>query len=74
MPTLYWDFFGPRAEGLAAHYCKHLNQFLASNGFSAYSAEAAAEGVGHWAVTCKASSDAAQAIARALRPQRIDPE
>jgi hypothetical protein len=26
-----WDFFGPRAEGTAKHFEKHLLQFLAAN-------------------------------------------
>ena len=32
MKTYYWDFFGPNAEGTAAHFGRHLEEFFAKHG------------------------------------------
>ncbi|TDL99666.1 MAG: hypothetical protein C4K58_05570 [Flavobacteriaceae bacterium] len=33
---LIWDFYGPMAEGTAAHHQIHLDQYALSNGFEVY--------------------------------------
>jgi hypothetical protein len=67
--TYLWDFFGPNAEGTAAHFEIHLQQFLAENGITGCETGTESEGEGHRAARC-AAPEPNQAIEKALRPRR----
>lgn len=67
--TYLWDFFGPNAEGTAAHFEVHLRQFLDEHGITDCETGTESEGEGHRAARCStpAGNDA---IERALKPRR----
>jgi hypothetical protein len=69
--TLVWDFFGPRAEPTALHFQRHLNEFLTRNEIIGCTTGTRSEGRGHCAAYCVAPAASRDAIARALRPQRV---
>ena len=69
---LIWDFFGPNAAGTAAHFLKHLEQFLQANGASGTETGSAAAGPGHTLVYCVATTEIAPGIERALKPRRSE--
>lgn len=68
--TLHWDFFGPRAAGTAAHFRRHLDEFLAREGLAGCATGLASAGPGHEGVWCRAPRATADVVARALRPRR----
>ena len=68
--TFFWDFFGPRAEGTARHFLRHLEEFLQREAVSDCVAEVAAVKAGHWAVSCRTPLDTAAVVRAALRPRR----
>ena len=70
--TYYWDFFGPRAEGTAKHFVRHLNEFFEKNGIVGCEVDTASAGQGHVAARCRAPLEAEDVIERALRPQRME--
>jgi hypothetical protein len=66
--TLYWDFFGPSAAQTAAHFQKHLTQFLLGNAIAASLMELKSEQEFHMAVVCQIDDPtAARAVAKTLR-------
>jgi hypothetical protein len=66
--TLYWDFFGPNAAQTAAHFQKHLSQFLLGNAIAARLIELKSEQEFHMAVVCQIDDpSAARAVANTLR-------
>jgi uncharacterized protein len=71
MKTLWWDFFGPRAEGTAQHFLVHLRDFLRKNECPEMPTGLRSEGAGHQGVYCSPPADFAPAIERSLRPRRI---
>ena len=71
--TYFWDFFGPRADGTARHFQKHLEQFLETHALPGCRTGLASEGEGHQAVYCEAPAAAESAIEGALRPRRVLP-
>lgn len=73
-PTLYWDYFGPPAEGTARHFHKHLDEFLLREGLQgcATGVEVVTPGR-HAAAWCRCPEALVPAIGRTLRPQRISP-
>jgi hypothetical protein len=73
MKTLYWDFFGPRAEATARHFHKHLDEFLETQECAGCTTGLSSEGAGHHAAFCRAPEEAAAAIERSLKPQRSEP-
>ncbi|HEY2409459.1 MAG TPA: hypothetical protein VGI10_25810 [Polyangiaceae bacterium] len=68
--TFYWDFFGPHAGGTAAHFHKHLLEFLERNGCAAMPTGVQVVAAGHHAVFCSPPAALASAIERSLRPRR----
>jgi len=68
--TFSWDFFGPRAEGTALHFQRHVDEFLAREALGGCATAASAEGKAHWAVHCTSPPAHAAAIRGALRPRR----
>ncbi len=69
----FWDFFGPDAEGTAAHFVRHLDEFLSRNHLSGCSTGTTSAGPGHHAAYCDAPPEVGSAIERALRPRRSEP-
>lgn len=70
--SYYWDFFGPRAEGTAAHFRQHLDGFIQKNGLEGCETGIVSQGEGHSAAFCRAPAAAQSAIERALRPRRSE--
>ena len=68
--TLFWDFYGPRAEGTARHFERHLGQFLAREAISGCATAIEEPARGHWVVRCVSPPQHAEALRRALRPRR----
>lgn len=68
--TFYWDFFGPRGEGTARHFQRHLEEFLAREGVAGCTSDLEAPAANQWTVSCRAPAAAADAVRRALRPRR----
>ena len=72
MKTYYWDFFGPAAAQTAAHFLKHLAEFLENNAIEGCRLDLASAGDGHQAARCQAPEAAQTVIERSLRPKRIE--
>ena len=68
--ALYWDFFGPDAEGTAQHFRKHLDEFLAAEPITGCEITLESAAAGHHAVCCRAPADAAPRLIERLRPRR----
>ena len=72
-PQLCWDFRGPPAAGTAEHFLRHLDEFLAREGFEGCETgvEVPSPGV-HAFAWCRCAEDQVAAIGRALRPHRVE--
>jgi hypothetical protein len=68
--TYLWDFFGRNAELTAAHFKKHLDDFLKREGLAGCETGTTSEQPGHYAAFCLAPIEHEAALVRALRPQR----
>jgi len=68
--TFCWDFFGPRGEGTARHFLRHLDEFLQRERVEGCSTGVEASRPGQWTVTCRTPPAAAAAVRGALRPRR----
>lgn len=66
----FWDFFGPRAQGTAEHFARHLIENLATRGLTGCEVSVVVGDAGHVAVGCVAPPEHHCAIERSLRPQR----
>jgi hypothetical protein len=71
--VFYWDFFGPRAEGTARHFLRHLDERLAREGIAAGETAVEEPTRGHWAVRCALTAPDAGRLRNALRPRREQP-
>jgi len=71
MKTLYWDFFGPRADGTAQHFLVHLREFLRKNECPEMASGLHSEGAGHQAVFCSPPAEYETRIMASLRPRRV---
>jgi hypothetical protein len=71
MKSYFWDFFGPRAEGTAQHFLRHLRDFLQKNGCPEMPSGLRSEGAGHQSVYCSPPPEYEESIARSLRPRRV---
>jgi uncharacterized protein len=71
-PTLYWDYFGPTAEGTAEHFRVHLDEFLIREQLDgcATGVEVITPGR-HAAAWCRCPEPLVETLGRALRPRRI---
>lgn len=66
---LIWDFFGPRAQGVAEHHAAHVDEFVRRSGVPATTgAECSAPG--HWSAWMVVSEEAALRLRTTLRPNR----
>lgn len=68
--TFFWDFHGPRAEGTARHFLRHLDEFLLREGVGGCSTAVEQPRKGQWTVSCHAPAESADTVRRALRPRR----
>jgi hypothetical protein len=68
--TFYWDFFGPRGEGTARHFLRHLDEFLGREGVAGCATSVEAPAANQWTVSCRAPAAAVEPVRRALRPRR----
>lgn len=68
--TYYWDFFGPRAQGMAEHFARHLSEFLQKNELAGCAVDTLSEGESHVAARCVAPEATWSAIETSLRPKR----
>ena len=66
----FWDFFGPSAEGTAAHFLVHLDEFLVRESIEGCTTGLCDEGPGHHAAYCAAPPTAGAVLERALKPRR----
>jgi len=73
MPRLYWDFFGPRAEGTAKHFEKHLREFFTREKLSLETSGVEEHARFKWSAFCDVDEATAPPVRAALRPQREDP-
>lgn len=65
-----WDFFGPNAERTAAHFEKHLLEFLEEHEHVGVTTGLESAGEGHHAAYCLAGSELGAELQAALRPNR----
>jgi hypothetical protein len=75
--TFFWDFPGPRGEGTARHFRKHLDEFLhreAVAGCTTGVEELARGSIQNWAAWCRAPAEVAEVVQRALKPRRYRDE
>jgi hypothetical protein len=70
--TYFWDFFGPRAEHTAAHFAKHLAEFLQKHACTGAKTRLISLTEQHHAVACETPSEWQDTIERALRPRRSE--
>lgn len=69
---LWWDFFGPRAEGTARHFESHLAEFLERERIEDCQLGTESPQPNHWAVWCRCPAAREAALVTALRPRRRD--
>ncbi len=68
--TYLWDFFGKNAAPTAAHFKRHLDQFLEREGLGGCETGTISEQPNHNAAFCRAPVAYEAQLVRALRPQR----
>jgi len=71
--TYFWDFFGPRAGPTAAHFERHLHEFLRQHGVTELAVRLETHGPGHSAVGLTTPPAHFELIEKALRPRRSAP-
>jgi hypothetical protein len=69
---LIWDFFGPRAQGIAEHHAAHVNEFVRREGVTA-EVGVRPSGPGHWSARVLVSEEDALPLRKVLRPSRAVP-
>ncbi len=65
-----WDFFGPNADHTAQHFREHLLQFLDKSGIEGAVTGCESEAQSHAAAYCIVPEIHAEAVERALKPNR----
>lgn len=70
MPRLYWDFFGPRAEGTARHFERHLREFFEREALTLGESGVVEHDRFKWSAYCEVDDETADNVRRALKPQR----
>lgn len=66
---LIWDFFGPRAQGIAEHHASHVDEFARREGLGA-TAGAECTDPGHWSAWLVLGERDALRLREVLRPNR----
>jgi hypothetical protein len=69
--VLSWDFFGADGAGTAAHFARHLIQFLSAHALG-YEPTTSAES-GRASVHLQVNEADVERLRLALRPRRIEP-
>ncbi len=70
--TLWWEFFGPPAQGTAAHFHKHLDEFLAREQIAGCTTGVEVFDPGrHAAAWCRAPVEHVELLVRVLKPRRV---
>lgn len=70
--TLYWDYFGPTAEGTAEHFRVHLDEFLLRERLDGCETGVELFTPGHHAAAwCRCPESLVETLGRALRPRRV---
>lgn len=73
LPTLFWDFYGPTAQGTAEHFHRHLDEFLQREQLEGCETGVSIITAGrHAAAWCRCPAAIVDAIRGALRPRRVD--
>lgn len=73
LPTLYWDFYGPTAQGTAEHFHRHLDEFLQREQLEGCETGLSIIEPGrHAAAWCRCPVALVTTIRGALRPRRVD--
>ena len=73
LPTLYWDFHGPTAQGTAEHFHRHLDEFLQRERMEGCETGHRVIDPGrHAAAWCRCPVALVSVIGSALRPRRAD--
>jgi uncharacterized protein len=72
--TLYWDYYGPPAEGTAEHFRVHLDEFLTREQLAGCTTGVLVDEPGrHAAAWCTCPEPLVPILGRALRPRRVSP-
>lgn len=71
--TYFWDFFGPRSGPTAAHFRRHLQEFLDQHGLGTLAVTEESLAPGHHAVGLATPEPHQPLIEKALRPKRSRP-
>lgn len=73
LPTLYWDFHGPTAQGTAEHFHRHLDEFLQRERLEGCETGVTIIEAGrHAAAWCRSPKALVATLRGALRPRRAD--
>jgi pimeloyl-ACP methyl ester carboxylesterase len=71
-PVLYWDFFGPTAQGTAEHFHRHLDEFLVREQLEGCETGVETPEPGrHAAAWCRTPEELVAVLSRALKPRRV---
>lgn len=70
MKRLYWDFFGGQSAGTAAHFRRHLDDFLAREALAGCATGTESYSPQHCAAWCDTPPASEELIIRTLRPRR----
>jgi hypothetical protein len=70
MKRLYWDFFGGQAAGTAAHFRRHLDDFLTREAIAGCATGTESNSPLHCAAFCDTPPASEELIIRTLRPRR----
>jgi hypothetical protein len=66
---LFWDYYGPMAQGTANHFLIHLKDFLVKNEMS-FKTGVEHSQVNHSYVFCETPIEAVEILIKSLRPKR----
>jgi pimeloyl-ACP methyl ester carboxylesterase len=70
--SAHWDFFGPTSQPTAAHFLKHLDEFMNTRGYLRPIAGLDSRAQGHCEVWMRIPARHVDAIRSALRPHRFE--
>jgi hypothetical protein len=73
MRRFYWDYYGPMAAGTAAHFHRHLDEFITARGLEGCRTGVETLGPTHSAAFCDTPEAHDEVVLRSLRPKRAAP-
>ena len=71
MKRLCWDYFEPMGPCTAAHFQRHLDEFIANLKLEGCSTGTEQEGPTHGTCWCDAPDEAGEIITERLKPHRV---